>query len=91
MASTSSSCIHLLPHLVDRASDIVLARQKEHASFGDLMQCAHCDRVGNLCDVRYYEHFIGSHHHVCVRLQSPVELYCCICGDFSTRTVLTER
>jgi len=72
----------LLPHLVDRASDIVLARQKDGTNYGDLMQCAHCDRVGNLCDVRYYEHFVGSHHHVCVRLQSPVELYCCICGDF---------
>lgn len=77
-----ASCVHLQGMLTDRCAAIVNARRKDGRVYGDLMHCAHCDKIGYLSDVHFYEHFLNERHYICVRMGSPIELYCCYCGDF---------
>lgn len=86
-----ASCVHLHNRLVHRCADIVNEKQRDGKLYGDIMQCAHCDLLGTLCDFRFAEHFLNQRHYICVRLGPPFELYCSHCGDFEYSNVFDRR
>jgi hypothetical protein len=77
----SSCCIHLTPAVVTAASDLTKRLLEMRNGAGPYICC----QCGILGDVRYgsfRDHHDTTGHFLCIRLHSPIEMYCFLCKDF---------
>lgn len=79
-SSIACCCSHITKMCVEKAFNAV-SRARPSDVQHDLM-CIECHASGSSEDMKFRQHFLNEQHYILVRTISPIELYCCHCGDY---------